>query len=1013
MVFTPRRVRSLVCALAAGFAACLAAAPATAQVLDNKGREFLMAFIPNGVTPTPPATGVELHLTGDTATTVTIEYPALNPTTTLTAQVTPGQVTIVPLPVASSQQWTANQANNNLVRASASQEFVVYMVNRAPFSSDAALALPIDSLNTEYVVMDWPTTTGEFAVFAAFDETTVTITPTAAIGSHPAGTPFEVQLNRGQGFFASGAFSGAVFSGTRISANRPVGLSNGNPCVAIPGAGGFGACDHIFEVSQPVQSWGTSVPVANLPHRSSGSHYRIIAGEDGTQIALDGTAVGPVLSRGQIHQIENLAGNHLFTANHPIFVVQFMPGQPSAAPDDTGDPAMGNMVPSAQYQSAYTFATLPQTQFPSQFLTVIADSRDTATITLDGTPIGAQAFSPIGSTGFSAAVLALGAGNHNTASAHPHGITVEGYGGFDSYLYVGGGQFAFINPAGDANPPICELNQTEPNFFSGSAQDNRPSEDTNGNGRLDVEEDLNDNGEIDEDTGIFSVQLVQGAQNLSLQVSPFVPGDGTVTFQVTPTSPQVPFSGAVRVSDGAGNTCEQVVGEEDFPAVTFTDWAEDVEVDVEEEIRTAYVAVQEAGVRILDVSNPDAIAALGSYAPGTCPNGTGTATFFADDVELLAARSALFVAAGRCGVIVLNVSNPASPVVLGRFDTPVWAEAVEVVDNGSTVIGYIADHNGGLVIVNFAPLFAATPGAPVRLGGIGSSTTGWGTGAAIDVAFLDNDTDLLVFVAATQGLRVVNVNNPASPQLIGGYNTASSGSAPEVPQDVTLSDDGSIAVIAAWQGGLLAINVSNPAAPALLNKIATTPGNAYYESEIDGRVVFATEGKVGMRTFLLGDGGLSTIEGETPVPVGGGNGWAWDVETNDDVAYVTWGVLEGGTGGLTVIELEPSVIDFSGDDADGDGTPDASDNCTEVANPGQADVNQDGFGDACDADYDGDGVVNVLDFGVLRAAYLSQAGGPRWNAAVDHNGDGVINVVDFGFFRESFLTAPGPSGLHR
>jgi hypothetical protein len=99
-------------------------------------------------------------------------------------------------------------------------------------------------------------------------------------------------------------------------------------------------------------------------------------------------------------------------------------------------------------------------------------------------------------------------------------------------------------------------------------------------------------------------------------------------------------------------------------------------------------------------------------------------------------RNALFVAAGRCGVIVLDVTNPASPAVLGRFDTPVWAEAVEVVDRGKTVIGYIADHNGGLVIVDFAPLFAATPRAPVRLGGIGSSTSGWGTGAAIDVAFL-------------------------------------------------------------------------------------------------------------------------------------------------------------------------------------------------------------------------------------------------------------------------------------
>jgi hypothetical protein len=56
--------------------------------------------------------------------------------------------------------------------------------------------------------------------------------------------------------------------------------------------------------------------------------------------------------------------------------------------------------------------------------------------------------------------------------------------------------------------------------------------------------------------------------------------------------------------------------------------------------------------------------------------------------------------------------------------------------------------------------------------------------------------------------------------------------------------------------------------------------------------------------------------------------------------------------------------DISGD-GDGDGVPDAADTCLEVADRGQADSDNDGFGDACDADFDQDRVVSAADVALV------------------------------------------------
>ena len=48
-------------------------------------------------------------------------------------------------------------------------------------------------------------------------------------------------------------------------------------------------------------------------------------------------------------------------------------------------------------------------------------------------------------------------------------------------------------------------------------------------------------------------------------------------------------------------------------------------------------------------------------------------------------------------------------------------------------------------------------------------------------------------------------------------------------------------------------------------------------------------------------------------------------------------------------------------DTDGDGVKDSRDNCVDVVNADQADLDGDRLGDACDDDWDGDDVPNGVD----------------------------------------------------
>jgi hypothetical protein len=92
-------------------------------------------------------------------------------------------------------------------------------------------------------------------------------------------------------------------------------------------------------------------------------------------------------------------------------------------------------------------------------------------------------------------------------------------------------------------------------------------------------------------------------------------------------------------------------------------------------------------------------------------------------------------------------------------------------------------------------------------------------------------------------------------------------------------------------------------------------------------------------------------------------------------------------------------------DSDGDGIDDLFDNCTDIPNAVQIDVDGDGCGNPCDADYTQDGLIGGPDFLIFRADFGTSAPG----LVTDHNGDDIVGGPDFLTFRAGFGGTPGPS----
>ncbi len=408
--------------------ATIASGQTMAQLPDSKGTDFWLMF--NGNYSTPSAS---LFITGDTATTGTVEIPGLSFSTSYT--VTPGTVTTVTLPNNVSVT-TVDTVENKGVHITAADEVTVYGLNQVTFTTDAFLGLPTDILGTEYINQGYKNVNivnaSQFGIVAAHDGTNVTITPTVTTGSRLAGVPYTINMNQGQTYQLRNTLTApADLSGSIIESNQPIAVFGGHQCANIPQ--GFVACDHIVEQLPPTSTWGQSFVTMPLATRTGGDTFRVLASQDVTTISIDGAIVA-TLNRGGIYETI-LTNPATINADRPILVTQY--SNSTTYDNVTSDPFEVVVPPFEQFLAGYTITT-PATGFATNFINVVASNTAVGTIMLDGSVIPADDFTPIGSSGFSGTQVPITLGSHTLSGPIPFGVTTYGFASYDSYGYPGG-----------------------------------------------------------------------------------------------------------------------------------------------------------------------------------------------------------------------------------------------------------------------------------------------------------------------------------------------------------------------------------------------------------------------------------------------------------------------------------------------------------------------------------------------------------------------------------------------
>lgn len=267
----------------------------------------------------------------------------------------------------------------------------------------------------------------------------------------------------------------------------------------------------------------------------------------------------------------------------------------------------------------------------------------------------------------------------------------------------------------------------------------------------------------------------------------------------------------------------------------------DVPLDIEASGNLVLIAAGAGTLLVVDVSNPAYPSILGSAGSPSSP---------ARSVHVVG--NVAYVAAGRGGLQIVDFSDPTQPTIRGAYNNLLVAKDVFVSGGMAYVTG---DQFAGLRILD-----VCEPTNPTLRGTWGGATGGY-IAVSGDFAYL---TTYLF------GMHVFDISEPSSPTLYGRYEALSGA--------VRIFISNQLAYVAA-SSGMEIIDISNPAQPALRGSVST-PGAARAVHAAGGLAAVADYSE-GMQLFNVTNPSAPIFQGDYDAP-----NEVHDVHVADHVAYL-------------------------------------------------------------------------------------------------------------------------------